>query len=117
MKKKYTVSSKEKKDWIDFTKQIGNIYPKDADFLQKNAAISKVRKLDLHGYSISESNKIVKKFIVESFDYGYKKLLIVTGKGFLNTKNFYFHFFKNMELIHPMNHGLIKNGKISLIVD
>ena len=81
MKKKYTVSSKEKKDWIDFTKQIGNISPKEVDFLQKNVVVSKVRKLDLHGYSISESNKIVKKFIVESFDYGYKKLLIVTGKG------------------------------------
>ena len=81
MKKKSTVSSKDKKEWIDFTKQIGNIHPKEADFSQTNTRINKVRKLDLHGYSISESNKIVKKFIVESFDYGYKKLLIVTGKG------------------------------------
>ena len=81
MKKKSTVSSKDKKEWIDFTKQIGNINPKEADFTQTNTIINKVRKLDLHGYSISESNKIVKKFIVESFDFGYKKLLIVTGKG------------------------------------
>ena len=81
MKKKSTVSSKDKKEWIDFTKQIGNIHPKEADFSQTNTRINKVRKLDLHGYSISESNKIVKKFIVESFDCGYKKLLIVTGKG------------------------------------
>ena len=81
MKKKSTVSSKDKKEWIDFTKQIGNIHPKEADFSQTNTKINKVRKLDLHGYSISESNKIVKKFIVESFDCGYKKLLIVTGKG------------------------------------
>ena len=81
MKKKSTVSSKDKKEWIDFTKQIGNIHSKEADFSQTNTRINKVRKLDLHGYSISESNKIVKKFIVESFDCGYKKLLIVTGKG------------------------------------
>ena len=81
MKKKSTVSSKDKKEWIDFTKQIGNIHPKEADFSQTNTRINKVRKLDLHGYSISESNKIVKKFIIESFDCGYKKLLIVTGKG------------------------------------
>ena len=81
MKKKSTVSSKDKKEWIDFTKQIGNIHPKEADFSQTNTRINKVRKLDLHGYSISESNKIVKNFIVESFDCGYKKLLIVTGKG------------------------------------
>ena len=81
MKKKYTVSSKDKKEWIDFTKQIGNINPKEADFSQANTTINRIRKLDLHGCSVSESNKIVKKFIVESFDCGYKKLLIVTGKG------------------------------------
>ena len=81
MKKKSTVSSKDKKEWIDFTKQIDNIHPKEADFSQTNTRINKVRKLDFHGYSKSESNKIVKKFIVESFDCGYKKLLIVTGKG------------------------------------
>ena len=81
MKKKSTVSSKDKKEWIDFTKEIGNIHPKEADFSQTNTRINKVLKLDLHGYSISESNEIVKKFITESFDCGYKKLLIVTGKG------------------------------------
>ena len=81
MKKKSTVSLKDKKEWIDFTKQIGNIHPKEADFSQTSTRINKVRKLDLHGYSISESNKIVKKFIIESFDCGYKKLLVVTGKG------------------------------------
>ena len=87
MKKKYVVSSKDKKDWIDFTKQISNISPKKADFLQNNTEINKVRKLDLHGFSLSESNKIVKKFVVESFDQGYKKLLIVTGKG-LRSKSY-----------------------------
>ena len=87
MKKKYVVSSKNKKDWIDFTKQISNISPKEADFLQNNTEINKVRKLDLHGFSLSESNKIVKKFVVESFDRGYKKLLIVTGKG-LRSKSY-----------------------------
>ena len=87
MKKKHVVSSKDKKDWIDFTKQISNISLKEADFLQNNTEINKVRKLDLHGFSLSESNKIVKKFIVESFDQGYKKLLIVTGKG-LRSKSY-----------------------------
>ncbi len=87
MKKKHVVSSKDKKDWIDFTKQISNISPKKADFLQNNTEINKVRKLDLHGFSLSESNKIVKKFVVESFDQGYKKLLIVTGKG-LRSKSY-----------------------------
>tara|TARA_B100000749_G_scaffold253052_1_gene219696 strand:+ start:19 stop:456 length:438 start_codon:yes stop_codon:yes gene_type:complete len=87
VKKKHVVSSKDKKDWIDFTKQISNISPKEADFLQNNTEINKVRKLDLHGFSLSESNKIVKKFVVESFDQGYKKLLIITGKG-LRSKSY-----------------------------
>ena len=51
MKKKYTVSSKDKKEWIDFTKQIGNISPKEDDLLQTNREINKVPKLDLHGFS------------------------------------------------------------------
>ena len=87
MKKKYVVSSKNKKDWIDFTKQIGNINLEESDFFQDGTEINKVRKLDLHGISLSESNKIVKKFVVESFDQGYKKLLIVTGKG-LRSKSY-----------------------------
>ena len=64
-----------------FTKQIGDISPKKVDLLEQNTEINKVRKLDLHGFSLIEANKTVKKFIIESFNNGYKKLLIVTGKG------------------------------------
>ena len=81
MKKKYVASSKDKKDWLDFTKQIGNISPKENDLSQENREINKVLKLDLHGSSLIESNEMVKKFINECFNRGYKKLLIVTGKG------------------------------------
>ena len=81
MKKKYVPSSKDKKDWLDFTKQIGNISPKENDLSQENREINKVLKLDLHGSSLIESNEMVKKFINKCFNRGYKKLLIVTGKG------------------------------------
>ena len=87
MKKKYVVSSNDKKDWTDFTKQIGNISPKEDDLLQTNIEINKVPKLDLHGFSLSQSNKMVKKFIINSFNRGYKKLLIITGKG-LRSKSY-----------------------------
>ena len=81
MKKKYIASFKDKKDWIAFTKQIGDISAKEVDLLQYNVKEDKVPKLDLHGFSLAESNKIVKKFIIESFNHGYRKLKIVTGKG------------------------------------
>ena len=87
MKKKYSASSKDKKDWTDFTKQVGNISVTEDDFLEENRQINKVRKLDLHGYSLDNANKVVKKFIIESFDKGYNKLLVVTGKG-LRSKSY-----------------------------
>ena len=87
MKKKYVASSKDKKDWLDFTKQIGNISPKENDLSQENIEIKKVLKLDLHGSSLTESNEMVKKFINECFNRGYKKLLIVTGRG-LRSKSY-----------------------------
>ena len=89
MKKKYTVSFKDKKDWIDFTKQIGKIKSKEkeVDIYQKNFHINKIPKLDLHGFALEESNKMVKKFITEFFKYGYRKLLVVTGKG-LRSKSY-----------------------------
>ena len=87
MKKKYTASSKDKKAWINFTRQIDHIRPKEADLSQENIQINKVPKLDLHGFSLEESNKKVKKFIIESSNRGYKKLLVITGKG-LRSKSY-----------------------------
>ena len=81
VKKKNFISSKDKKDWVAFTKQMGNIKVKESDLLKENIEVSEVKKLDLHGFSLIEANKIVKNFIINSFNSGYKKLLIVTGKG------------------------------------
>ena len=81
VKKKHFVTSKDKEDWTAFTKQMENISAKESDILKKNIEINKIQKLDLHGFSLNEANKVVKKFITQSFDNGYKKLLVVTGKG------------------------------------
>ena len=81
MKKKYSVTTKDKKDWDVFTEQMGNISAKESDFLKENVQINKFKKLDLHGSSLVEANKRVKNFIIESFNSGYKKLLVITGKG------------------------------------
>ena len=87
MKKNQFATSKDKKDWIRFTKQMGNVSVKESDLPRKNTEINKVRKLDLHGSSLVEANEIVKNFIIKSFNDGYKKLLIVTGKG-LRSKSY-----------------------------
>ena len=87
MKKKHFATSKDKKDWIEFTKQMGNVSAKESDLPRKNNEINKVQKLDLHGSSLIKANEIVKKFIIKSFNDGYKKLLVVTGKG-LRSKSY-----------------------------
>ena len=81
MKKKYSVLPKDKKDWITFTKRLVNIYDKDANFTKQDTTKNKIQRLDLHGLSLNQANNVVKEFIIESFKNGYRKLLIITGKG------------------------------------
>jgi len=87
VKKKYIVRSKDRNDWADFTKNMGNITTKESDFFHKSLKTNHVPKLDLHGYSLDDANNEVKKFILESFKIGYEKILIVTGKG-LRSKSY-----------------------------
>tara|TARA_Y100000590_G_scaffold378476_1_gene445433 strand:+ start:2489 stop:2914 length:426 start_codon:yes stop_codon:yes gene_type:complete len=87
VKKKYSVSSKDKKDWEDFTKKTDSITVKEEDLIRKNNREKKIPKLDLHGRSLDEANKIAKKFIIEYYNKGYNKILIVTGKG-LRSKSY-----------------------------
>ena len=81
MKKKYVASPKDKKDWIDFTKRMNNISIKEVDFPKHKVKKDIVKKIDLHGLSLIEANDEVKNFIIESYNFGYRKILIVTGKG------------------------------------
>tara|TARA_B100000686_G_C16368218_1_gene751200 strand:+ start:34 stop:456 length:423 start_codon:yes stop_codon:yes gene_type:complete len=81
VKKKISATSKDKMEWEEFTKEMGSIRPKEDRLSQKKIKLYKVRKLDLHGNSLIEGNKKVKKFIIESSDLGCKKILVVTGKG------------------------------------
>ena len=81
VKKKYSSTLQDKRDWDAFTGGISSIEDKDADLNRTNINKTKIRKLDLHGFSLVEANKTVKKIIFESINCGCKKILIVTGKG------------------------------------
>ena len=111
MKKKYFASSKDKKDWADFTKQMGNISVKESDFLEKNQQKIKVRKLDLHGYSLNDANKVIKKFIIESFNKRYNKLLIVTGRGLRSKSYDNPYISKNLSVLKNSVPEYIKNDE------
>ena len=81
MKKKFSATTQDKKDWFNFTQKKNKIYNKESEFVSNDIVKSKIIKLDLHGESIDQANKKVKEFIIKSFDLGYKKIQIITGKG------------------------------------
>ena len=81
MNKKNSVKKKDKKDWLNFIQKMGRVHDKDKSFSVENKNHNKIRRLDLHGVSLDEANKIVKKFINSSKENGFKKIIIVTGKG------------------------------------
>ena len=79
------ISDKDKEDWQDFIKNKEKIFNKD--FVNKqNIRQEKIKKIDLHGYTIEEANKAIEQFIQKSFDEDVTKIIVITGKG-LRSKN------------------------------
>ena len=92
VKKKYLnnkniieILDKDKEDWENFLKNKEKIPNKD--FInKKNIRQEKIKKIDLHGYTIEEANKAVEQFIQKCFDENVTKIIVITGKG-LRSKN------------------------------
>ena len=83
MKKK--ISDKDKKDWENFIFNKEKIHNKDS-FSQKNKRQEKIKKIDLHGYTLEQANRTIKDFIYKCFDENVTKIIVITGKG-LRSKN------------------------------
>ena len=78
------ISDKDKKAWQNFLSSKEKLQDKDSGASKKIP--SKIKLLDLHGYSLDEANSLVNNFINKSYDEGVLKLIIVTGKG-LHSQN------------------------------
>ena len=79
------ISDKDKQDWENFLKDKQKIPNKD--FVnKKKIRHEKIKKIDLHGYTIEEANKSIEQFIQKSFAEGVTKIIVITGKG-LRSKN------------------------------
>ena len=73
------ISDKDKIDWENFLLSKDKLPNKD--FKIKNQKYFKTRSLDLHGFSLDRANKLIEKFIINSYQEKVHKLIIVTGKG------------------------------------
>ena len=83
MKKK--ISDKDKEDWENFLNNREKVPNKDF-ILTKKIRHEKIKKIDLHGYTIEEANTAVEKFIQKCFEDSVTKIIVITGKG-LRSKN------------------------------
>ena len=50
-------------------------------FFQKKKRNEKIKKIDLHGYTLQEANKSIENFIQKCFDTSVTKIIVITGKG------------------------------------
>ncbi len=73
------ISDKDKKDWQNFISSKDKLPNKD--FKIKTDNTTKIRSIDLHGYTLEEANKAIEEFIIKSFEEKVNKLIVVTGKG------------------------------------
>jgi len=76
---------KDRQDWEDFLNNKEKIPNKDSVHI-KNIRYEKIKKIDLHGYTIEEANKAIEQFIQKCFDENATKIIVITGKG-LRSKN------------------------------
>ena len=84
-KKEINNPDKDKLDWENFLNTKEKIPNKDFVH-KKNIRYEKIKKIDLHGYTIEEANKAVEQFIQKCFDENVTKIIVITGKG-LRSKN------------------------------
>ena len=73
------ISDKDKKDWQNFISSKDKLPNKD--FKIKTGNTTKIRSIDLHGYTLEEANKAIEEFIIKSFEEKVNKLIVITGKG------------------------------------
>ena len=79
------ILDKDKQDWENFLNNKEKISNKDFDETI-NIRIEKIKKIDLHGFTIEEANKTIEQFIQKSFNENVTKIIVITGKG-LRSKN------------------------------
>ena len=101
---------KNKQDWENFLNTKEKIPNKDFVH-KKNIRYEKIKKIDLHGYTIEEANKVIEQFIQKCFDENVTKIIVITGKGLRskNVKNPYLS--KDLSILKYSVPEFIENNK------
>ena len=79
------ISNKDKKDWENFLNSNEKIPNKDFTY-QRKIRKEKIKKIDLHGYTLDNASKAIETFVFKCFNEDVTKIIVITGKG-LHSKN------------------------------
>ena len=80
MTKKKNITQEDINTWENYIKDPKDIFDKDNSH-KSNRSNNLRYKYDLHGYTLDEANKKVKKLISFCLRDNYKEILLITGKG------------------------------------
>ena len=104
------ISDKDKKDWENFLSSREKIPNKELDY-QKKIREEKIKKIDLHGYTLEKANTVINDFVTKSFNENVTKIIVITGKG-LRSKNIADPFLsKDLSILKYSVPEFIENNK------
>ncbi|MDA8858473.1 Smr/MutS family protein [Candidatus Pelagibacter sp.] len=101
---------KDKQDWENFLNNKEKIPNKDFVH-KKNIRFEKIKKIDLHGYTIEEANKGIEQFIQKSFDENVTKIIVITGKGLRSSNIENPYLSKDLSILKYSVPEFIENNK------
>tara|TARA_Y100000591_G_C21758195_1_gene658629 strand:+ start:160 stop:573 length:414 start_codon:yes stop_codon:yes gene_type:complete len=107
VKKKGSLTPKDKKDWAEYIKDPIGIFDKES---KNSKRINKSRyKFDLHGYSLSKANVKVKEIICLCHKKGYSEVIFITGKGLHSNKDYNIYESEKLSTLRYSVPNFIKN--------
>ena len=75
------LSDKDLRDWKNFVNSKDRISSKEEINISQINKKETTFKIDLHGFSLDQANKLIEKTINDCFEKEVSKLNIITGKG------------------------------------
>ena len=110
------ISEKDKKDWLNFINSKEKVSNKDQNYEKK--INSKIKKIDLHGYTLDEANKTIENFIIQSFSEKVNKLVVITGKGLHSNNENDPYVSKNLGILkYSVPEYILKNKSLMSVIN
>ena len=101
---------KNKQEWENFLNNKEKIFNKDFVH-KKNIRYEKIKKIDLHGYTIEEANEAIEQFIQKCFDENVTKIIVITGKGLRSSNIENPYLSKDLSILKYSVPEFIENNK------